>query len=172
MIFVTIGTHNRGFERLVRAADELAARIDERVLIQRGSAEYLPAHAEHFRFTDGQRIEELAREARVIISHAAAGSILMALRLEKPLVVVARLQRLGECVDDHQIQLARALARRQRAIAVDDLGAAQLADAVNQAAQLVLVDPGTGSGPLVMGLRQQLAEWESGRGMLSRERAS
>lgn len=162
MIFVTIGTHNRGFERLVRAADELAALTSEPVLIQRGSAEYLPTRAEHFRFTDGQKIEELAREARVIISHAAAGSILMALRLQKPLVVVARLQRLGECVDDHQAQLARALAKRQRAIAVDTVSAAQLSEAVALAANLPLIDQGAGAQPLVAGLRGQLKRWQAG----------
>lgn len=168
MIFVTIGTHNRGFERLVRAADALAELIDEPVLIQRGSAEYLPIRAEHFRFTDGLKIEELARAARVIISHAAAGSILMALRLQKPLVVAARLQSLGECVDDHQIQLARALAKRQRAISIETLNATQLAEAVTQAAQLPLIIEGIGAEPLIVGLRGQLERWQVGHQKLIR----
>ncbi len=36
MIFVTVGTHHQGFDRLVQAADELAAELDEQVVIQRG----------------------------------------------------------------------------------------------------------------------------------------
>jgi UDP-N-acetylglucosamine transferase subunit ALG13 len=93
LILVTVGTHNHGFDRLVKAMDELAAEVDEPVMVQYGSSVYVPRHAEHFQWTSGQRMEQLSQAARVIVTHAAAGSILVALLREKPLVVVPRLRR-------------------------------------------------------------------------------
>ena len=72
MILVTVGTHNRGFDRLVRAADELATLTDEPVVIQYGSSKYEPRHAcRSFRLTTSQEMEYLTLQARVIIMHAA-----------------------------------------------------------------------------------------------------
>jgi len=40
MIFVTVGTHDQGFERLVKKMDEIAGQIDEEVVIQVGYTDY------------------------------------------------------------------------------------------------------------------------------------
>ncbi|MDI6655433.1 MAG: beta-1,4-galactosyltransferase, partial [Candidatus Hydrothermarchaeota archaeon] len=42
MIFVTVGTHNQSFERLVKKADEIAGKIGEKVVIQTGHTKYKP----------------------------------------------------------------------------------------------------------------------------------
>lgn len=161
MILVTVGTHNRGFDRLVRAMDELAAELDEPVLIQRGSSHYLPRHAEHFEWASSQRMEQLTQQARVIVSHAAAGSILLALLHHKPLVVVPRLQSFGEIIDDHQRQLATALHEQGKAIAVDPLSkeALRLAiDTVTQHGSYI-----EGSTRLVQAVRRQLGLWDEAK---------
>ena len=36
MIFVTVGMHTAGFERLVKKMDEIAGKIDEEVIMQIG----------------------------------------------------------------------------------------------------------------------------------------
>jgi UDP-N-acetylglucosamine transferase subunit ALG13 len=41
MILVTVGMHDQGFDRLVRAADELAAQIEEQVFIQYGETQII-----------------------------------------------------------------------------------------------------------------------------------
>ena len=43
MILVTVGTHPQGFDRLVRPMDELAALLEEEVIIQFGSSSYEPS---------------------------------------------------------------------------------------------------------------------------------
>ena len=135
MILVTVGTHNRGFDRLVRAADELAAQIEEPVVIQYGSAVYEPQHASRsFRFTTGQEMEELTLQARVIVMHAAAGSLILALQLGKPLVVVPRLRKYKEVMDDHQTQLAKALVEEGRGVVVQQPSGENLLRAIQQAA--------------------------------------
>lgn len=158
MILVTVGTHPQGFERLVRAADELAASLDERVVIQYGASGYIPQRAEGFRFTAGQEMERLTAEARLVVTHAAAGAIILALQQGKPLVLVPRLKRYREHLDDHQTQLARALHDQRRAIAVFDPSAAALAQAVRQIGEIASA-PADASG-LVDALRVRLAAWE------------
>jgi beta-1,4-N-acetylglucosaminyltransferase len=129
MILVTVGS-TRPFDRLVRAADELASLVDERITIQRGAGSYQPGVARHVRFVDGGQMQKWLSEARVVISHAGAGSILGALRAGKPLVLAPRMCRLGEHMDDHQFELAEALMERGQAMMVTHLSAVTLAEAI------------------------------------------
>lgn len=109
MIFGTVGTHTQGFDRLVIALDECASQTDEPLVVQTGASQHEPRHAEWFRFESPARIESLMREARVVVTHAGAGSLLMALECGTPVVAVPRLSSLGEHVDDHQLELCEAL---------------------------------------------------------------
>jgi UDP-N-acetylglucosamine transferase subunit ALG13 len=156
LILVTVGTHNHGFDRLVKAMDELAAELHEPVIIQYGSSAYVPRHAERFQWTNGQRMELLTLAARVIVTHAAAGSILVALLCEKPLVVVPRLLRFDEHMDDHQRQLAAALDAQGKAIAVDPLSKAALRRAIERATQQYVKNDG--AAQLAQALRRQLSD--------------
>jgi beta-1,4-N-acetylglucosaminyltransferase len=157
MILVTVGTHNHGFDRLVRAMDELAAELDEEVMIQWGSSTYQPQRARQFRFTSSQEMIELTQQARVIVTHAAAGAIITALRAGKPLVVVPRLKQFGEHMDDHQQQLAAALAARGQVVVVNTPTKDTLRAALEQTGrQPVEFDERT---QLVAALSRQLDEW-------------
>lgn len=89
--------------------DELAAEMDETVVIQRGSSTYEPQHAGHFQLTTSEHMTQLTEAATAIVTHAAAGAVILALQKGKPLVIVPRRQRFGEHLDDHQLQLAKAL---------------------------------------------------------------
>jgi UDP-N-acetylglucosamine transferase subunit ALG13 len=60
-------------------------------------------------FLDFAELAALMDEAAVVVSHAGVGSILCALRAGHVPVVVPRLARHGETVDDHQLELARRL---------------------------------------------------------------
>ncbi|MDQ4076869.1 MAG: beta-1,4-galactosyltransferase [Chloroflexota bacterium] len=158
MILVTVGTHTQGFERLVRPMDALAAALDERVVIQRGSSSYTPRHAEHFRWTTSEHMEELTAEARVVVAHAAAGAIILALREKKPLVVAPRLARYGEHFDDHQLQLATMLDAQSKALVVYEPSLDTLRAAIQRVA---IRNPPDHVGPtqLVHALQQQLNQW-------------
>lgn len=162
MILVTVGTHNRGFDRLVRAADEMAYKMEEPVTIQYGSAAYEPLHTSRsFRFTTSQEMEELASQARLIVMHAAAGSLILALRLGKPLVVVPRLRKYKEVMDDHQIQLANALAEQKRVVQVLNPTRESLCQAIAQAADLETRP--LENSQLTTALQKHLALWDSVR---------
>jgi UDP-N-acetylglucosamine transferase subunit ALG13 len=116
LIFVTLGTHGQPFARVLDLLAELAP--DEDLLIQRGitreRSDLIDACG-----VDSLPWEELLesmRRADVVISHAGVGSMVTAIRVGKKPVVVPRLARFGEHVDDHQVQLARRFAQSNLAV--------------------------------------------------------
>lgn len=124
MIYVTLGTMFMDFPRLIRKMDEMAGRTGERVVIQLGLSKILPKHAEYFDFKPHEEILEIQREARVIVCHAGIGAVRDALSAARPMIVVPRLKRFGEHMNDHQLDLAEAVAHRgwgRMVMDIDDL---------------------------------------------------
>ena len=121
MIFVTVGTHNQGFDRMVKKMDEIVGELEEEVVTQRGHTSYEPRNARFFDFASREEMEEWVDKADIIVTHGGAGSIIFALSKNKPVVVVPRLRRYGEHVNDHQIELAKALEKKGRVKAVLDV---------------------------------------------------
>ncbi len=154
MILVTVGTHNQGFDRLIEPMDLLAAQLDEQVVMQVGSSSYQPEHAKSFKFTSSAEMARLTDQARMLVMHAAAGSIILALKLSKPLVLVPRLKRYGEVMDDHQQQLAAALEARGQAASVIEPSVEALRSAISRAEkqQTSIL----GAEQLISSLRQEL----------------
>lgn len=110
MIYVTVGMHFQAFDRLIRKMDEYAGSTKEDVVMQIGVSKFVPKNARFFRFLDrDSEIETLMHDARIIVSHAGAGTILMGLSAGKPMIVVPRLQKMEEHVDDQQLDLTRVL---------------------------------------------------------------
>jgi beta-1,4-N-acetylglucosaminyltransferase len=152
MILVTVGLHDRPFDRLVRAADGVASLTQEPVIIQRGCARYQPAYAAWFDAVPAARMEALLAQARVVVAHAGAGSVLAAQRAGVPLVLVPRVRCWGESMDDHLQQLAAALAAGGRAVVLGDVSPLALYRAVAQARLSVETRP-------TMALQQALRGW-------------
>lgn len=153
MIFVTVGTQ-LAFDRMVSAVDQwAAAHPDVQLFAQIGPGQYCPRHMEHADFLSPSRARELTEQAEVIVAHAGMGSVLAALGLSKPIVIVPRRAGLGEHRNDHQLATARWLAERPGVYVAwhEDEIAAQL-DARHR---LVGGAPITGAadGPLVERLR-------------------
>ena len=157
MILVTVGMHSQPFDRLVRAADGLGAIVYEPVLIQRGASCYATTSSQSFDFTDETSMAAYVSIARVVIAHGGAGSILEALGAEKPLVLIPRLRRFGECLDDHQVELVEALAKQGRAVAVMDPSADRLRAAIKEASRLTR--SGANAGGLQSALGDRLLRW-------------
>ena len=119
LIFVTCGTHTMQFNRLLEMIDSLIeeGKIRGKVIAQTGNSTYIPKNCEHFRFAEQKRMEELHDKSDIIISHAGAGSVITALSHRKKLIVVPRLKKYGEHVDDHQLDLAAELERGGKLLA-------------------------------------------------------
>lgn len=108
MIFVTVGTNEAAFDRLIVALDRIPP--GEELVAQCGSSAHRPARAVCFDFLPFEELTQLVRQARVVVTHAGAGSTMVALANGKRPIVVPRLRRYGEAVDDHQLHFGRRLA--------------------------------------------------------------
>lgn len=118
MIFATVGSTQIPFERFVRALEALPG---EQLLVQHGPVEPPAGAARANAFMQFPQMIESMEAADVVVCHAGAGSILCALRAGHMPVVVPRLKRYDETVDDHQVEFSRALAAEGKVIAVEDV---------------------------------------------------
>jgi len=133
MILVMVGTHNQPFDRLIKAVDDLVAKhtIKGEVLIQVGYSKTVPKYAKWFKFVDYDKMMELMRESKIIITHAGIGSTLLSIRMRKPTIVVPRLKKLNEHTDNHQIEITKELAKQNKIIPVYNIST--LKDAIKTA---------------------------------------
>ena len=129
MILVTVGTNETPFDRLLRAAGTLVD-LDE-LVVQYGSSALRPDGARCVDFLPFDELTELVASARVVVTHAGAGSVLVCLAAGKRPVVMPRLHAFGEAVDDHQLIFARQLAGAGLLTVVGD--GAELEKAVREA---------------------------------------
>ncbi len=106
MIFVATGTQ-LAFPRLIGAMDAMARDLDEPVIAQVGPDTEPRLHIETHARLHPARFEELFGTARVIVAHAGVGSILLAKRMRRPLIIVPRRLDLNEHRNDHQLATAR-----------------------------------------------------------------
>jgi UDP-N-acetylglucosamine transferase subunit ALG13 len=112
VIFVTVGTQ-LPFDRLVGAADQFAARHPQlRFFAQIGAKGRPPAHMQFAAHVGASECAQRMREADLIIAHAGMGSVLSALGLRRPIIVMPRRHGLGEHRSDHQIATANWLRGR------------------------------------------------------------
>jgi UDP-N-acetylglucosamine transferase subunit ALG13 len=131
VIFVTLGTHQQPFARALDLVAELEFEAD--VLVQYGAtpARSGLSNVQWVEYLEWDALTDTMRQAEVVISHAGVGSTITAIRAGKKPVVVPRLARFGEHVDDHQLQFAQRFAQRDLALVcgLDD----NLLDVVEQA---------------------------------------
>ena len=109
MIFVTVGTNEARFDRLLRAVASL--ELQEELVVQHGHSSRIEIpRAELVDFLPFDAMTETIRRARVVVTHAGVGSVMVALGNGKRPVVFPRRRSFGEAVDDHQLQLGRRFA--------------------------------------------------------------
>ena len=108
MIFVTVGAQ-MPFDRLIKAVDEWACKNpDVEMLVQIGASSYIPVHLANWtKFIEPDDFRAAMERADVIVGHAGTGTIIMALEIGKPVLVMPRHANLGETRNDHQIATAR-----------------------------------------------------------------
>jgi UDP-N-acetylglucosamine transferase subunit ALG13 len=129
VIFGTVGTHDAPFDRLVQALDNVAATLEEQVVIQTGSSKLQLRFASGIGLLTSHEFADLMRQARIIVTHGG-DTILEAVDYGAAVVVVPRRRAFGEVIDDHQVELAEALAARRLVTWAEPEG---LIDAINRA---------------------------------------
>jgi beta-1,4-N-acetylglucosaminyltransferase len=120
LIFVTVGMHTKGFDRLLKKMDEIAGTLGEEVVMQIGHTSFRPQNAKWFDFTTEAGIKVWCKKARVVVTQPAM-SILDAQEQGTPVIVVPRLKRYNEVIDDHQLDFASHLEKAGKVVAVYDV---------------------------------------------------
>ena len=98
------------FDRLISAVDRWAGqgkRSD--VYAQIGEAAYRPKNMRWDKFVSPRELREIVQSADAIVAHAGMGTVLTALELGKPIIVMPRRGALNETRNDHQVATARQL---------------------------------------------------------------
>ncbi len=153
MILVTVGTNETPFDRLLLAVQEVGP--DEELVVQYGSCSVRPSPATLHEEVLYDGLVELMREARAVVAHAGVGIVLTALANGKRPIVMPRLKRLGEAVDDHQLHFGRRLAERGLVTLVEDVDGLRAALADDGDGRVVEIAP---DPALIEELRSQILE--------------
>jgi len=104
MIFLTVGSQIP-FDRLVRAVD--IQENSETVFAQIGASDYTPQYIKYVKFMEKDEFDRQLETCSAVISHAGMGTIIQSVIAGKPLLVVPRLKKYNEVVNDHQMASAK-----------------------------------------------------------------
>ncbi|NQQ99220.1 multidrug MFS transporter [Streptococcus suis] len=120
MIFVTVGTHEQPFDRLLKAVDYLVEKgvITEEVFIQTGYSTYIPKNCKWSKLLSFDKMNELMEKADIIITHGGPATFMSAIAKGKKPIVVPRLEKYGEHVNDHQLDFSKQVRDRYKSIIV------------------------------------------------------
>ena len=113
MIFATVGTQ-LPFNRLIRTLDEWAASNPEvEVFAQTGTTQYVPGSINWQSRMSPKEFELKLKQCSMVVAHAGIGSIISAMELGKPIIVMPRKASLSEHRNDHQLATAEEFRRKQ-----------------------------------------------------------
>ena len=114
MIFVTLGTQDKGFSRLLEAIDKEIEKgnITEKVVVQAGITKYKSDNMEIIDLVSPDEFDKLMSEASFVITHGGVGSILTAIKHGKVVIAAARLKKYKEHTNDHQKQIVKEFSDR------------------------------------------------------------
>ena len=128
MIFVTVGTHEQPFNRLIQKVDDLKRDgvITEDVIMQIGFSTYEPKYCTYSKLYPYNEMQQVVQDAQIVITHGGPSSFIMPLQIGKIPIVVPRQKDFYEHVNNHQVEFAEAVKERYGNIIVveniEDLG--------------------------------------------------
>jgi UDP-N-acetylglucosamine transferase subunit ALG13 len=113
MIFVVLGTWEMPFTRPLKEIDHAAQQgfITDPIIVQCGNTKYSSNYMQLVPFFEQQELEMMYERATVVICQAGVGSIMLGLKKRKKVIAIARLARLGEHIDDHQLEILDVFAK-------------------------------------------------------------
>ncbi|MCI8444820.1 MAG: exopolysaccharide biosynthesis protein [Bacilli bacterium] len=133
MIFVTLGTQEKSFSRLLEAVEEFAkCHPENHIIVQSGHTKFVSNICEVFDYLSRDQMGEYYQKADLIITHGGVGSILEILQLGKKMIAIPRLKKYGEHINDHQLQIIDNFSRLGYLLPCYDLG--QLEKTIDQIA--------------------------------------
>ena len=129
MIFVTLGTQDKEFKRLLEMVDNAIndGIIKDEVVVQAGITKYESNYMKIFSFTNNDEMLSYIKDAKYIITHGGVGTIFNCLKNNKKVIAVPRLSKYGEHHNDHQLEVIKEFSNKGYI-----LDGSNLEDAINK----------------------------------------
>jgi len=123
MIFITLGTQDKPFTRLLDKVESLLKekKIKTRVVVQAGCTKYKSKYMEIFELLPMDEFEKMMDSCDILITHGGVGSIVTGLKKNKKVLAVARLKKYGEHTNDHQLQIIEEFSKKGYILPVNNL---------------------------------------------------
>lgn len=110
MVLVTVGTQKQSFGRIFDLVKDSKELKNENLVVQRGYTKCNNSkRIKAFDFIPLDEMEKYISEADLIISHGGVGTIFSAIKKGKKVIAVPRLEKYGEHINDHQIEICEEL---------------------------------------------------------------
>lgn len=101
MIFVTVGTQ-MPFDRLVSVVNDWVTKKEIKVVAQIGKTEIAYKNIDVLDYVNEEQLYRYIEEADLVVAHAGMGTILSAMTIGKPLIIMPRSAAKGEHRNNHQ----------------------------------------------------------------------
>lgn len=107
MIFVSLGTNDKSFSRLLDAIDKEIenGNIKDKVIVQAGYTKYESKNMDIIDLMPMDLFNKNIESCDILITHGGIGTILDGLKLGKKIIAFPRLAKYQEHVNDHQSEI-------------------------------------------------------------------
>lgn len=122
MILITLGTQDKPFNRLLEAVQREInnGNIKDEVVVQAGFTKFKSDDMKIFDLIPMDEFDELMKKCDLLITHGGVGSITGGLNKDKVVIAAARLEKYGEHVNDHQLQIINNFSKAGHILALND----------------------------------------------------
>ena len=107
MIFVSLGTNDKSFKRLLDKIEKEISlgNIKDNVVVQSGYTKYESKNMDIIDLMPMDVFNKNISDCDILITHGGVGTILDGLKLGKKIIAFPRLSKYQEHVNDHQVEI-------------------------------------------------------------------
>lgn len=109
MVFVSVGTQKQQFKRIFKLVEDSTLLKYEEKVGQTGNTNFESKRIKLIDSLDNTKFNEYLQKADLVICHGGVGTIFSALEKGKKVLVVPRLSKYKEHINDHQLEVASQL---------------------------------------------------------------
>ena len=122
MIFVSVGTEKFQFNRLLAYIDKGIEdkEINDTIFAQIGCSDYRTKNYQYKDYIPYNEVVKNIELADIVIIHAGIGSTILCLELGKIPILLPRLHKENEHLDEHQLEFAKKIKNINKAIVTYD----------------------------------------------------
>lgn len=122
MIFISLGTQDKSFNRLLELLDKEIDKgvVKEDIIVQAGYTKYESKNMEIFDYVSKEKFEEYIKKCNILITHGGVGSIFTGLKNNKKVLVMPRLAKYKEQHNDHQLEIVEEFTKLGYILSFDD----------------------------------------------------